>query len=638
MNVTESLIEGMIKRGVKEGIDTSRFTSYLKPGQIIPISKGGFNKEAVDAAGNVIEDWGKITLGGYDVPVSQMPFDEFAKPNNIEDLIGNHKWRAKGQISRYLDPMFERAGLDKVFKDAKKIAKAYGQKGVGTSQARITKDIPPHVYKIIKDIEQTAFDTPIDKLTAEFMNITGHRGPETARLNIENFSKQLATEKGGSYGQKWNLYAKGWEMKEGSKKIKHFSPLAKVVIYNALLLAEKEGRTSGPLFPNAKIVEETIGNNLGARLGKLAGYTEGIGSKTFEAGRTLYRNLAKAAIRSTGSVEKYSGKIWNDWRLALEGGKKLSTGTGYFVVGDIESSINDIGRVIDDQYIALSDHRSPEAWTKKNGYEVPKELKEYIPNKVDPKNIAPRKYFLGWMTDRLKSIYQSGKVFTSDIPTTDVDKQQILLEEANEAAKTKVDTEKSLYDTYKTGEINKKTAIEDLMKNEGLTENEAIRKYDKILKGTVVDKVPEKGRGAFGKALDAIVDSKLGKGAKFIAPFVPYVGAAWMTDVVVKSGKEAFEEEEDIAYEPVYPGALTRIKRDSETMPKAAIRFGSEALGRDPEADLQAARIAEEWVSPIPATTIPMQGEEIVPFGEAISGQIRKLFPEDFNIGGIRGR
>ena len=148
--------------------------------------------------------------------------------------------------------------------------------------------------------------------------------------------------------------------------------------------------------------------------------------------------------------------------------------------------------------------------------------------------------------------------------------------------------------------------------------------------------------GAFGKVLDTIVDSKLGKTTKIIAPFVPYVGAAWMTDVVLKSGKEAFEEEEDIVYEPVYPGALTRIKRDSETMPKAAIRFGSEALGRDPEADLQAARIAEEWVSPIPATAITMQGEEIIPYqntvGEAISEQIRKLFPKDFNIGGIRGR
>ena len=608
MNVTESLIEGMLKRGVQEGIDTSRFISYLKPGQIIPISKGGFNEAAVTAAGNIIEDWNKITLKGYDVPVSQMPFNEFAKPNNIENLIVNHEWRAKGQISRYIDPMFERAGQDKVFKDARKIASKYDQKGIGTSQARTTKDIPAHVYKIIKDIEQTAFDNPVDKLTAEFMNITGHRGPETARLNIENFSKQLATETGGSYGQKWNLYAKGWERKEGSGKIKFFTPLAKVVIHNALLLAEKEGRTSGPLFPNAKIVEETIGNNLGARLGKLSGYTEGVGAKTFEAGRTLYRNLAKAAIRSTSAVEKYSGKIWNDWRFALEGGKKLSTDAGYFVVGDIESPINEIGQVIDDQYIALSDHRSPEAWAKKNGYEVPKELKEYIPNKINPKNIAPRKYFLGWMTDKLKSIYQSGKVFTKDIPTTDADKQQIFLEETNQAAQTKVITEEGIYDAYKTGQKNKEAAIEDLMKKEGLDKNAAARKYNQIVTGTVKDKVPKKGRGIFGQALDSIVDSKIGKGVKTVAPFLPYVGTGYMVSDVLLSGPESFAD----------------VPEDE----KFAIRKFVEDIGGDEL--VQKARVVEEAVSPVPATFFQRKDEEVVPFGE----QLERLIP----FGGIRGR
>ena len=608
MNVAESLIEGMLKRGVQEGIDTSRFISYLKPGQIIPISKGGFNEAAVTAAGNIIEDWNKITLKGYDVPVSQMPFNEFAKPNNIENLIVNHEWRAKGQISRYIDPMFERAGQDKVFRDAKKIAQKYGQKGVGTSQARTTKDIPPHVYKIIKDIEQTAFNNPVDKLTAEFMNLTGHRGPETSRLNIENFIKELDTEKGGSYGQKWNLYAKGWEMKEGSKKIKHFTPLSKVIIHNALLLAEKEGRTSGPLFPNAKIVEETIGNNLGARLGKLSGYTEGVGAKTFEAGRTLYRNLAKAAIRSTSAVEKYSGKIWNDWRFALEGGKKLSTDAGYFVVGDIESPINEIGQVIDDQYIALSDHRSPEAWAKKNGYEVPKELKEYIPNKINPKNIAPRKYFLGWMTDKLKSIYQSGKVFTKDIPTTDADKQQIFLEETNQAAQTKVITEEGIYDAYKTGQKNKEAAIEDLMKKEGLDKNAAARKYNQIVTGTVKDKVPKKGRGIFGQALDSIVDSKIGKGVKTVAPFLPYVGTGYMVSDVLLSGPESFAD----------------VPEDE----KFAIRKFVEDIGGDEL--VQKARVVEEAVSPVPATFFQRKDEEVVPFGE----QLERLIP----FGGIRGR
>ena len=212
------------------------------------------------------------------------------------------------------------------------------------------------------------------------------------------------------------------------------------------------------------------------------------------------------------------------------------------------------------------------------------------------------------MTDKLKSIYQSGKVFTKDIPTTDADKQQIFLEETNQAAQTKVITEEGIYDAYKTGQKNKEAAIEDLMKKEGLDKNAAARKYNQIVTGTVKDKVPKKGRGIFGQALDSIVDSKIGKGVKTVAPFLPYVGTGYMVSDVLLSGPESFAD----------------VPEDE----KFAIRKFVEDIGGDEL--VQKARVVEEAVSPVPATFFQRKDEEVVPFGE----QLERLIP----FGGIRGR
>ena len=41
----------------------------------------------------------------------------------------------------------------------------------------------------MKTIEDS-FENPLDKLTAQFMNMSGHRGEETSRLMIENFLEE----------------------------------------------------------------------------------------------------------------------------------------------------------------------------------------------------------------------------------------------------------------------------------------------------------------------------------------------------------------------------------------------------------------------------------------------------------------
>ena len=139
--------------------------------------------------------------------------------------------------------------------------------------------------------------------------------------------------------------------------------------------------------------------------------------------------------------------------------------------------------------------------------------------------------------------------------------------------------------------------------------------YNQIITGTVKDKVPEKGRGIFGQALDAIVDSKIGKGAKTVAPFIPYVGTGYMVSDVLLSGPESFAD----------------VPEDE----KFAVRKFIEGIGGDEL--VQKARIAEEIISPVPATIFQRKDEEVIPFGEAMSEEIKDLFPEDFNIGGIRG-
>ena len=146
------------------------------------------------------------------------------------------------------------------------------------------------------------------------------------------------------------------------------------------------------------------------------------------------------------------------------------------------------------------------------------------------------------------------------------------------------------------------------MKKEGLDKNAAARKYNQIVTGTVKDKVPKKGRGIFGQALDSIVDSKIGKGVKTVAPFLPYVGTGYMVSDVLLSGPESFAD----------------VPEDE----KFAIRKFVGDIGGDEL--VQKARVVEEAVSPVPATIFQRKDEDIVPFGE----QLERPIP----FGGIRGR
>ena len=141
---------------------------------------------------------------------------------------------------------------------------------------------------------------------------------------------------------------------------------------------------------------------------------------------------------------------------------------------------------------------------------------------------------------------------------------------------------------------------------------------DDIAKEHNIDK-----KSLIGKTIDEIGDiiEKAGKAAKTIAPFVGPAGVAYGVGNVLYSGKEAFAD----------------IPPEEQTMPTKVVRGAAELFGKDPEAAVMGARVIEEAVSPIPATGFPRKDEEVIPFGEAMSEQIEDLFPEDFNIGGIRG-
>jgi hypothetical protein len=500
MKVKDLILEGIEYRGVRAdafGVtNTKFFNRHINANKVLKTGTG-WTKAATDSFRNYLDDWSKIILKGQKIPVTEMNVDElFGNKALIQELAG-HDWKGKAGVSKWFNQLSASAterGFTNIGKPWKTVTgKGAGAiKGLGTSVARLRKDVPPHIYKIIKDIEQTAFTKSIDKLTAEFMNITGHRGPETAKLNIENFKRTLATEQGSNYGlKKWNLHATGWEMKEGSKKIGHFSKLGKIVIYNALLLAEEAGRTSGPLFPNAQAVEDVISTALGDRLGLIKGYTEGVGEKVLTAGRTLYRNLSKGRILSTGEITEFSGsRVWDDTRKILEGGK-ASTSAGYKVVGSVESSVNRLGEAVDDQYIAYSDHRSQDDWVKRNNYKVPPK-RFTLRNTVIWKYVQPNEYFMDWMGNNLRGVYESGKRFIRGrIPYTDANPEEIMLEKTQSAAEGTVDTKKRIYDAYKQGKVNKSIAIKELMADEGLTKSEATKKYNQLLEGKLpVEKGP----------------------------------------------------------------------------------------------------------------------------------------------------
>jgi hypothetical protein len=494
MKVKDLILEGIDYRGVQADAfgttNTKFFNRYIDADQVLKTGTG-WTKAATDSFRNYLDDWSKIILKGQKIPVTEMNVDElFGNKALIQELAG-HDWRGKSGVSKWFNQLSAAAterNLTNIGKPWKLVTgKGKGAiKGLGTSIAQTRKDVPSHIYKIIKDIEQTAFTESLDKLTAEFMNITGHRGPETSRLNIENFKRTLATEQGSNYGlKKWNLHAKDWAMKEGSKKMGHFSKLGKIVIYNALLLAEEAGRTSGPLFPNAQAVENIIGTQLGKRLGLIKGYTEGVGEKVLTAGRTLYRNLSKGRILSTKEISEFVNA--DDARKLLESGK-TTTSAGYKVIGSVESSVNRLGEAVDDQYIAYSDHRSQDDWVKRNKYKVPPE-RFTLRKSVLWKYIAPDDFFMGWMSDKLRGVYESGKVFVKGkIPYTDVDPQEIMLEETQLAAEGKAAIRKRIYGTYKQGKIDKKEAIKELIADEGLTKAEATTKYNQIIAGKPITK------------------------------------------------------------------------------------------------------------------------------------------------------
>ena len=71
---------------------------------------------------------------------------------------------------------------------------------VGTQRAQPRLDLPNDFYYTMKTIEDS-FENPLDKLTAQFMNMSGHRKEETSRLLIENFLPKKGIVAGSSsYG------------------------------------------------------------------------------------------------------------------------------------------------------------------------------------------------------------------------------------------------------------------------------------------------------------------------------------------------------------------------------------------------------------------------------------------------------
>ena len=100
MNVAEAIVEGLIKRGVKSGVDITKFIPLLKKGQSIPVHSKGWPVDAVKMFETNLAAWDKIVLRGSKLPVARMPVEKFMLIENINELM-THDWAQKYNVNRY---------------------------------------------------------------------------------------------------------------------------------------------------------------------------------------------------------------------------------------------------------------------------------------------------------------------------------------------------------------------------------------------------------------------------------------------------------------------------------------------------------------------------------------------------------
>lgn len=547
MNVAEAIVEGLIKRGVKSGVDITKFIPLLKKGQSIPVHSKGWPVDAVKMFETNLAAWDKIVLRGSNLPVSRMPVEKFMLIENINELM-THDWAQKYNVNRYYDQLF-----DKFLKKGKPFGHIKA-----TSTAQATKNIPKNIYQTTKAIIENSFNgKPLQKLTAEFFDITGHRAKETSRLTIEMFTDISEAKEASNYGGTKNLHAEGWKMKGTVPKLGHFSPAAKIVIFNALELAKKQNRISGPLFPDAAKVDKIITTKLQEVYGKksIRSYTYGAakGEMTSPT-RKFFRNIFKARDIAARMISPAAGTGLDILSGGVVMDPKMKVKAGYLPVNIVEDIVNQTGKITDDMWVAFSDRRSIEQWAKKNNYKIPPELLDEL-SPIKKSNIAIGRSFMNWIPPTLRNFYGIFK-FGDDIPFADLTPDELNREIAASKAEGKYQAAQKIVDAEAKFMKLYNQKVEFLMSTEGGNYTRATAEYkaQKILDGEMNKTKKAKKTGFISK----IIGGSLGTG------FGVYFGGKHYFNEA-----EAYESEEERT-----KAALLDLGLGIAPVPLTAAQFG----------------------------------------------------------------
>ena len=479
-------------------IDAVNNRGVSKKSELFPDAKvqsGGWTKGQLSQINKWFNEWETIKSPDGSKSIIDMTVKEFSEKNNIKYLvetiagdpdsfsgatafetvadqaIGTHSGAAiRPFISYFKTP------------PGKKLKKKLQ---VGTQRAQPRLDLPNDFYYTMKTIEDS-FENPLDKLTAQFMNMSGHRKEETSRLMIENFLPKKGIVAGSSsYGTKYNLHASEWVIKQGPLQTVHFSPLTKIVIYNALLQAEQQGRTSGPLFPNANQVDDLITDGLIDVYGEksIAAYGAS-GVKEKNPSRALLRKAFKGRILSVVDLPGYG--FQKDTANLIQGLDMISVEGGYVPVNTVEPNVNRMGQALDDKYIAYSGHGHVDAFIGNNELVVPEKLYKKLNQIPNADFLKIEEGYLDWMPEKAQQTYLGGTKRVDPVDSVKVDFTSI---QENIKRNRDATKQKKRLDDAADIEKKKKILLEQLKANNpDANEIDLKRQVDSTLTGTVVKK------------------------------------------------------------------------------------------------------------------------------------------------------
>ena len=532
ITIREALIEAINTRGLQEALEFNPEEMALYKDTISKIDNKvigntGWKNTMANALKTYLFQWNNITVPGSDQSILDLPVSEFSKQKgfpilkHVATVMGENPDQFAGRsfLETAFDQAIERVTDVRPFKplfadrNGKKLKKKYK---LGTPRERpvynIPNDLPFQLRRIEEGIGKSTND-PLKKITAQFMNFSGHRAEETSRLKIGNFIRRFDTEQGSNYRLKdFNLHAGGWQLKQGFREAVHFTPLTKILIYNALEIAREQGK--GPedlLFPNAAEVDTMIADGLKSHYG-VGNIVANVADEDFvkegTLSRAFLRRLSKERILS--SAEVFDSKLYDHIRDVVQGITPQSTEFNYMMINGRESQVNILGKFIDDRIIAYGGHGTIDEFIKSNNLKDIPGLARHFNEVPSSKNIVGGAYHLEFLPNKVQNFILNEKRIPP-IDATGVDFTQVS-KDIKETGKGKAKINKlSLAQTY----IEKYNKIVDTAMESGLSEPEARKKADDMI-NTMFESASDKKRNKEIKELQNFTNKNLDRYGKNI--------------------------------------------------------------------------------------------------------------------------